>query len=100
MVNVQVETFGTRRDLLPITASIRVFHQLPMLLCSVDMEDKILNNDNFPFIRELCADLDEKELQEAEATFRGYIETVFRIHERIRREKDASRVFDSNKAGL
>lgn len=46
-----------------------------------------LHDDNqIPFIRELCKDKTEEEIQEAEENFRSYLLLVKRISDRLEKE--------------
>lgn len=45
-----------------------------------------------PTIRDLFPDLSEEQLKEVEETFHGYLEAVWRIYERLERERPE--VFD------
>ena len=53
-------------------------------------------NPQLPFVRKLCAHLSEDELQEAEASFRRYVEIARGIHERIRHENEHAPRFDKS----
>jgi len=54
------------------------------------METEEPNDDQIPFIRELCKGKSEDELQEAEENFRAYLLLVKRICERLEQEGNGS----------